>query len=104
MLLNKLEDYRLLFKAAIIYIFIITVDQMIHSDEATENYALNMQLLSALRSFIVSALCLSVHNFTVLVHPHRCHSVIFREKTGKSHSPLPAPTSNSRQTQLETSW
>lgn len=49
------------------------------SDEQTENYHLNPQLCLALRSFIV---CSSLffgcpaHNFTVLVHSHRFHTVV----------------------------
>ncbi len=50
------------------------------SDEPTENYQLNRQLSSILWSFIVSFSLLfscPAHNFTVLVHSHRSHCVVF---------------------------
>ncbi len=49
------------------------------SDEPTENYSLNLQRPSALRSFIVSfsSLFSCQATTTVLVHSHRSHSVLF---------------------------
>ncbi len=85
-------------KQLIINIFLITTYQTTVSnvkevsgrEEPTENYQLNLQLLSAFQSFIVSAHRLSHHNFTVLVHSQRSHSVVFREKAVKSRCTLPA--------------
>ncbi len=50
------------------------------SDEPTENYHLNLQLSLVLWSFIVtfsSLFSCPARNFTVLVHSHCSHVVIF---------------------------
>lgn len=94
------KDLDPLLKAAIIGIF-ITVFQMAMehnvkgvplSDEPTQNYQLNVQLPSALWSFIVSFHLLfrcPAHNFTGLVRAHCSHRITFshsrRRFSGKKH-------------------
>ncbi len=94
----------------------VSKDECARGDEPTENHHLNLQLHSALWSFIASFSSwfnCPVRNFTVLVS-HHSRSVVglfrataggcFRRKSSKNllYTTCSAPTG--RQTQSETSW